>query len=164
MEEEGLDMINGYSLMPDMETPCRDATYVKYFSEWDHSTQGQPKHAADGAVAFRWVEYFLVLDDDLVLDLLGLDDDDVATQEPLTGTITLTVISLILSFKHLNDCNLITYNFPSGKFAAKEVVDIWDLACLVRCMRDLDGHWYIVNCMTVVGNLEFINSVMDSDE
>ncbi|KAG8754059.1 hypothetical protein FRC11_006882 [Ceratobasidium sp. 423] len=40
MEEEGLDMINGYLLMLDMETPCWDATYVKvHFSYSPTSNQ-----------------------------------------------------------------------------------------------------------------------------
>ncbi|KAG8759151.1 hypothetical protein FRC11_002437 [Ceratobasidium sp. 423] len=165
MEEERLDMINGYLFMPDMETPHHDATYVKYISQWDHSMQGRPKHIADGAIAFGCMEYFLILDDDLVLNLLGLNDDDIdVTEELFTETLTLTIISPIPSFKRLNDCNLVTYNLTGGKLAPQEVVNMWDLDCLVGHIRDLGGHWYIVDHMTVVGNLEFVNLVMDPDD
>ncbi|KAG8686560.1 hypothetical protein FRC11_008766, partial [Ceratobasidium sp. 423] len=164
-EEEGLDMINGYSFMPDTETPRHDATYVKYISQWDCSTRGRPKHVADGAIVFGHMEYFLILNDDLVLNLLGLNDDDIdITEEPFTETLALAVISPIPSFKRLNDCNLVMYDLTGGKLAPQEVVDMWDLDCLVGWVRDLGGHWYIVDHMTVVGNLEFVNSVMDPDD
>ncbi|KAG8709714.1 hypothetical protein FRC11_005274 [Ceratobasidium sp. 423] len=164
-EQEGLDTINGYSLMPDTETPCRDATYVKYLSEWDRSTRGRPKHIVDGAIAFGRVEYFLILEADIVLDLLALEDTDIDVDDDnqLMETVALAVISPVPSFKRLKDCNLITYDLVGGNLGPTELVDVGELVCLVGRVRDVAGHWFIVDRTSAVGKLDFVNSVLDPD-
>ncbi|CUA76247.1 RNA-directed RNA polymerase L [Rhizoctonia solani] len=154
---EGLDTINGYSLMPDTETPRRDATYIKYTSKWDRSAGGRPKQVASGAVAFGRVEYFLILEGDFILELLGLEEGDIDAddQDQFPETIALAVISPIPSFKRLNDCNLITYNLVGGKLGTTELVDVQELDCLVGRVRDLGGRWFIVDRTTAVGKIDF---------
>ncbi|CAE7076308.1 unnamed protein product [Rhizoctonia solani] len=68
------EMITGHSFMPDTETPRRDATFVKYVSEWDRSGRGRPKHISEGALAFGRMEYFLVLETDIIAELIAPSD------------------------------------------------------------------------------------------
>ncbi|EUC56560.1 transposase family Tnp2 protein [Rhizoctonia solani AG-3 Rhs1AP] len=164
-ETEGRDTIRGYAYTPDTETPRRDSTYVKYSSEWDRSVPGRPKYAVDGAIAFGRVEYFLILEADFILDLLGIDQDDIDPEdEPIAENLALAVIAPIPSFKRLKDCNLITYNLVGGRLGATELVDVTDLVCLVGRVRGLDGHWFIVDRTTAVGKLDFVNTVIDPNE
>lgn len=109
------------------------------------------------------MEYFLIIDDDELLELVGIDEDHSAIddEEPPTKTLALAIISPIPSFKRLKDCNLITYKLIGDQLGPVEVVDVGDLTCLVGRVRDQEGMWYVVDRTTVVGRVDFVNSVMD---
>jgi hypothetical protein len=90
------------------------------------------------------------------------DDSDVADE---TGahvqTLALAISSLIPSFKRLKDCNLATYDLVGDRLGPVEVVEVGDVVCLVGHVQDYAGHWYIVDRTSVVGRIDFVNSLMD---
>jgi hypothetical protein len=118
-------------------------------------------------VTFGRVEYFLVLDADVIAELIDLDQErDTISEDDslmLTETLALAVISPIPSFKRLNDCNLVTYELPRGRLGPVEIVDVEDVICLVGRVQDHASHWYIVDRTTVVGQIDFVNSLADLD-
>ncbi|KAG8695991.1 hypothetical protein FRC11_001058, partial [Ceratobasidium sp. 423] len=128
--KDGLEMIMGHALMPDTETPHHNATFVK--------------HIAEGALAFRRVEYFLILEANFIARLIAANEEDGANDgdegSPLAKTLAVAIISPIPAFKCLKDCNLITYELPGGWLGLVEVVDIEDVMCLVGHVQDHAGH------------------------
>jgi hypothetical protein len=123
--------------------------------------RGRPKHDADGASAYGRVEYFLIINNDELLDLIDFDQQSIDDEELPTTSLALAVISLIPSFKRLKDCNLITYKLIGDRLGPVEVVDVENLECLVGRVSDHGGNWYVVDRTTVVGKVDFVNSVMD---
>jgi hypothetical protein len=113
--------------------------------------------------AYGWVEYFLIIDDHALPELLSIDEDqnDTDTKDLPTETLTLVVVSPIPSFKQLSDCNLITYKLIGDRLGQMEIIDVDNLVCLVRHVKDHAGNWYVVDQMTIVGKVDFVNSVMD---
>ncbi|KAG8756115.1 hypothetical protein FRC11_005538, partial [Ceratobasidium sp. 423] len=113
--KDGLEMIMGHALMPDTETPHRNATFVKYISEWDHLVCGRPKHIVEANFIVR-----------LIAANKEDSTNDGAEGSPLAKTLAIAIISPIPAFKHLKDCNLITYELPGGWLGLVEVVDVED--------------------------------------
>jgi hypothetical protein len=109
------------------------------------------------------VEYFLIINDDELPELISADEDpNIPDDAELpTTTLAFAVISPIPSFKRLKDCNLITYKLVGDRLGPMEVVDVDDLVCLVGRARDHEQNWYVVDWTTVVGNVDFMNLVMD---
>jgi hypothetical protein len=108
------------------------------------------------------VEYFLILDGDVIAELICHDDElEAINDEPLTSTLALAVISPIPSFKRLRDSNLITYKLIGDRLGSMEVVDVEDVVCLVGRVRD-QRDWYVVDRTTVVGKVNFVDSVISN--
>ncbi|KAH7338737.1 hypothetical protein B0J17DRAFT_717186 [Rhizoctonia solani] len=139
---EALDTVTGHAYMPDTETPRRNATFIKYVSEWDRSVRGRPKNAPEGAFAFGRAEYFVILDGEVVAELIGHDEqeNEVDIEEYATKTLAFAVISPIPSFKLLKDCNLVTYELVGGNLGSVEIVDVADVICLVGRVQDHTGR------------------------
>lgn len=133
----GLDMITGHAFMPDTETPRRNATFVKYVSEWDRSVPGRPKYDAEGVFAYGRVEYFLVLDAQTIADIIGGAEEDngedIDEDDPHARTLALAVISPIPSFKRLRDCNLVTYKSSSENALGQLRLSTMSCASSVVC-------------------------------
>lgn len=117
----------------------------------------RPKRVPEGACAYGRVEYFLVVNADIIQELADHND----TPAPPTNPVVLAVISPIPSFKCHPDCNLISYKLPNNKLANPELVDTANLECLVGRVQARDQTWYVVDRTTVVGRLDMVNSVLD---
>jgi hypothetical protein len=76
--------------------------------------------------------------------------------------LALAIISPIPLFQRLKDCNLITYELVGGWLGPVEIVDVQDIVCLVRRVQDHVGRWYVVDRTSVVGKIDFANSVSDT--
>lgn len=110
------------------------------------------------------MEYFLVFDAQVIADLIGLDDrghDDTDEDGAPAETLALAVISPIPAFKRLKDCNIVTYELVGGRLGPVEVVDVGDVVCLVGRVQDHAGNWYIVDRTSVVGKIDFADSLMN---
>lgn len=134
---------------------------TQYVSEWDRSVRGRPKYDAEGTFAYGRVEYFLVLDGEVITELIGRDKPHDRYAIDGHEALALAVISPIPSFKRLKDCNLITYALVGDRLGPVEVVDVEDVVCLVGRVQDNTGSWFVVDRTSVVGRMDFVDSLID---
>lgn len=94
----------------------------------------RPKHVPAGTNTYGRVEFFLVVDADIIQELS--DPEDITT--PTTNPLILAVVSPIPMFKHHPDYNLISYKLPGNKLASPELIDATDIKCLIGRIQARD--------------------------
>ncbi|QRV91937.1 Transposase family tnp2 [Ceratobasidium sp. AG-Ba] len=157
--ERGGDLIRGHALSPSNERISRNASYVKYFTQFSRWNRTLPRELAEDTLGYGRVEQFIVVDTDFLQEVIT----QAGYLNPPLEPLILAVISPIPTFKKNREPGMVQFDMPNNRHAPPEIVDVSAIECLVGRARtpSPNGTRYIVERSTIVGNVNMLDTMAD---
>ncbi|KAJ1299954.1 hypothetical protein OPQ81_002622 [Rhizoctonia solani] len=157
----GGDLIRGAAMSRNTNQTARNASHVRFYSRlsrwhWD-TTQAIP--VPDDILSYGQAEMFIIFGRSFFRCLAVLTQEP----EPCHHRIILAVVSPFVQLGHHRDADLVEYRLTSGNYAGPEVVDVTKIDCLVGCVMTELGDNYVVERTSIVGHMDILDAVINSN-